>query len=102
MTVREFKAMRERGDDIAVLDVREAGELDLARLPDVIHIPLAMVPLRAQELDASRPLVVMCHKGVRSAMAVRWLREHGFENAINLAGGIDAYSLEADPAIPRY
>ena len=102
MTVRELKAMRERGGDVVVLDVREAGELDLARLPGVVHIPLAQVPVRARELDPARPLVVMCHHGVRSAMAVRWLREHGYENAINLTGGIDAYAREADPAISRY
>jgi adenylyltransferase/sulfurtransferase len=102
VTVKELKAMRERGDDVVVLDVREPGELDLARLPDVTHVPLAMLPLRVGELDRSRRLVVMCHHGARSAMAVRWLREQGFEHAVNLTGGIDAYAREADPSIPRY
>jgi rhodanese-related sulfurtransferase len=85
-----------------LLDVRELSELALARLGGETHIPLALLPLRVAELDPSRRMVVMCHHGARSAMAIRWLREHGFEKLHNLAGGIDAYSRDVDPAVPRY
>ncbi len=102
VTVRDLKSMRDRGDRFVLLDVREPAELQLASLPDVVNIPLAMVPLRVGELDPKRPTVVMCHSGRRSALAVRWLREHGFEDVHNLAGGIDAYAREIDPAVPRY
>jgi adenylyltransferase/sulfurtransferase len=102
VTPMQLKAMRERGDDHVLLDVREAGELAIASLPGATHVPLAMLPLRASELDASRTTVVMCHHGARSAMAVQWLRAHGFERLHNLTGGIDAYAREADPSVPRY
>jgi adenylyltransferase/sulfurtransferase len=102
MTPKELQALRSRGGDHVLLDVREAGELALARLGGETHIPLAMLPLRVAELDRSRRTVVICHHGMRSAMAVRWLREHGFGKLHNLAGGIDAYSRDVDPAVPRY
>jgi molybdopterin/thiamine biosynthesis adenylyltransferase/rhodanese-related sulfurtransferase len=102
MTPRELRDLRARGEDHVLLDVREPGELAICRLGGGTHIPLAMLPLRVAELDPSRRTVVMCHHGVRSAQAVRWLSQHGFEKLHNLAGGIDAWSLEIDPAVPRY
>jgi adenylyltransferase/sulfurtransferase len=102
LTVKELDARRKRGDDLVLLDVREPGELDLASLDDVVHIPLAMLPLRVKELDPTREVVVLCHMGVRSALAARWLREHDFPRVLNLAGGIDAWSREVDPSVPRY
>jgi sulfur-carrier protein adenylyltransferase/sulfurtransferase len=102
VAAREFKAMRERGDDVVLLDVREPAELALSRLGSETHIPLAMLPLRASELDPARRIVVMCHHGSRSMFALRWLREHGFPDTFNLTGGIDAYACDADPSIPRY
>jgi adenylyltransferase/sulfurtransferase len=102
LDVRELKRRLDRRDDLVLLDVREAGELDLARIEGAVHIPLAALPQRYHELDPGREMVVMCHKGVRSALAVRWLKEHEFTKLANLAGGIDAYSREADPSIPRY
>ncbi len=102
LSVRAYQAMRERGDDVVLLDVREPEELRIARLGGETHVPLAMIPLRAGELDPHRTYVVMCHHGARSAMAVRWLGQNGFTNLYNLTGGIDAYAIEADPEIPRY
>ncbi|HTR96907.1 MAG TPA: molybdopterin-synthase adenylyltransferase MoeB [Candidatus Acidoferrales bacterium] len=102
MSVREYAERRARGEDFVLLDVREAGELAIARLGGEVHIPLAMVPLRANELDRSRAIVVVCHVGARGARAAHWLREHGFTRVHNLAGGIEAYAREVDPSIPRY
>jgi adenylyltransferase/sulfurtransferase len=101
-TPRELQAMRARGEDFVLLDVREHDELARARVGGETHVPLALLPLRAAELDPARLTVVMCHHGARSAMAVRWLRDHGFGRLRNLAGGIDAYSRDVDPAVPRY
>ena len=102
MTPRDLQALRERGEDHVLLDVRESGELALARLGGETHVPLHLLPLRFGELDPARTTVVICHHGVRSAMAVRFLREHGFSKLHNLAGGIDAFSRDVDPAVPRY
>jgi rhodanese-related sulfurtransferase len=61
------------------------------------------VPGRVAELPRDRPIVVMCHHGVRSAHVVAYLREaHGFEQVVNLSGGIDAWSCDVDPRVPRY
>jgi len=60
------------------------------------------VPARAAELDRGEEIVVFCHHGQRSAMVVDWLRRNGFPRAVNLAGGIDAWSCEVDPTVPRY
>jgi rhodanese-related sulfurtransferase len=60
------------------------------------------VPVRAAELDANDEIVVFCHHGARSAMVVSWLRRNGFPHAVNLSGGIDAWSCEVDASVPRY
>ena len=89
-----------------LLDVREPWECALAPLAvdgaPTLCIPMAEVPARLAELDASRPLVCVCHHGVRSQAVAAFLRRAGFEAVHNLAGGVDAWSREVDPAVPRY
>ncbi len=89
-----------------VLDVREPWEVALARIDveglETLHVPMDEVPARLVELDPSRPLVCVCHHGVRSAHVVAFLDRIGFEAASNLAGGIDAWSQKIDPSVPRY
>lgn len=103
MTPAEVQAARRRGDDLVILDVREPEELALASLPGALHVRMGEVPARAGELPRDRLVVVMCHHGVRSAHVAAYLREvHGFERVENLEGGIDAWSRDVDPAVPRY
>jgi len=102
VSVRELAAMRERGEAFTLLDVREPGELAISRLDGAMHIPMGVLPVRAHELDASRPVVVFCHRGVRSLLAARWMRTNGFRSVVDLEGGIEAWSLEVDPTVPRY
>jgi rhodanese-related sulfurtransferase len=102
ISVRELADMRSAATEHAVLDVREARELDVCRLDDALHIPMAEVPARAEELPTDRLLVVVCHHGVRSQMVVDYLRSAGFDNAVNLDGGIDAWACDIDPSMPRY
>jgi rhodanese-related sulfurtransferase len=94
--------MRTAGKRHIVLDVREARELDVCRLEGALHIPMAEVPARTEELPTDRPLVVVCHHGARSQMIVDFLRDAGFDNAVNLDGGIDARACDIDPSMPRY
>lgn len=97
-----YQALQE-GRAPVLLDVREDVELELASLPDVVHIPLAELPHRAlRELDPDRAIVVICHHGVRSMAAARFLAERGFDDVWNLTGGIDLYAREADSGVPRY
>lgn len=87
-----------------LLDVRQPEEHAFAALPGARLIPLAELPARVAELEAWRAedVVVYCHHGMRSQRAVEWLRQRGFTRLLNLTGGIDRWSLEADPTLPRY
>jgi rhodanese-related sulfurtransferase len=85
-----------------VLDVREAGELDICQLEGALHVPMAEIPARVDDLPTNQPLVVLCHRGARSQMVVDFLRDAGFDNAVNLEGGIEAWACEIDQSIRRY
>ncbi|MBW8831093.1 MAG: sulfurtransferase [Burkholderiales bacterium] len=89
-----------------LLDVREPWEVELASisLPGVAakHIPMGSIPDRLDDLEPSQSIVCICHHGVRSLQVVAFLERHGFESVYNLAGGIDAWSVEVDPTVPRY
>ena len=90
------------GERPVLLDVREPWELATARLPGSLDIPMGQIPERLDELPPDRPLIVMCHHGMRSLQVVMFLQHRGFESVSNLAGGIDAWSREVDPSIPTY
>ncbi|MEO7244028.1 MAG: rhodanese-like domain-containing protein [Rubrivivax sp.] len=89
-----------------LLDVREPWECALApiHLPGVatLAIPMGSVPARLDELPHSRSVVCICHHGARSAQVVAFLMQRGWTDVYNLAGGIDAWSTQVDPAVPRY
>ena len=85
-----------------LLDVREAWEVEVARLEGAIHIPMAEISQRLAELDTERPVAVLCHAGVRSAQVAQFLARSGFSRVGNIAGGIDRWSTDVDAAIARY
>lgn len=86
----------------AILDVREAWELDICALKDCLHIPLGDLARRMNELPKDCPMIVVCHTGRRSLLATRFLREAGMVQAINLEGGVEAWATDIDPAMQRY
>jgi sulfur-carrier protein adenylyltransferase/sulfurtransferase len=102
ITPRELAARLARGDDILLLDVREPSEWAIARIDGARLIPLATLQDTVSSIDASREIVIHCHHGIRSAAAVRFLRERGFERVSNLAGGIARWSAEVDATVPQY
>ena len=85
-----------------VVDVREPWEADVARIEGAELIPLGEFAARAKDLPRDRPILIHCHHGGRSMQATQWLRRNGYDKVSNVAGGIDAWSLEIDPAVPRY
>lgn len=87
---------------VVLLDVREHVELELAAVDGARHIPMREIPARLAELDRDMPIVVMCHGGGRSRRVAEYLQSNGFEQVFNLKGGIDAWSTEIDPQVPRY
>ncbi len=86
-----------------VVDVREPWEFSIAHIEGSLAMPMREVPVRARdELDAAERIIVVCHMGVRSRHVVAWLRAQGFQKAQSLRGGIDAWSVQVDSAVPRY
>ena len=90
-----------------VLDVREPQELQQASLRpaddyELVHIPMAAIPPRLNELDPSRPVACLCHHGGRSARVAEFLQHQGFAHVANISGGINAWSVQRDPSVPRY
>jgi rhodanese-related sulfurtransferase len=91
------------GSKARLIDVREPWEFATARIENSVAMPMGDVPSRVhQELDPEERLVIVCHHGMRSMNVTVWLRNQGFEQAQSLRGGIDAWSAEVDPAVPRY
>ena len=90
------------GEDICLVDVREAWEHSLAAIPGSNHIPLGELVDRVQELLYEENIVVYCHVGERSYRGAVILMESGFKNVHNLVGGIDGWSQVVDPSVPRY
>jgi rhodanese-related sulfurtransferase len=101
ITPQELKDRLEKGPAIQILDVREADEFAVANLGGLL-LPLHELPSRLDEIPRDKDTVVLCHHGVRSAHAVAFLRQSGFEKVMNLSGGIDRWAIEIDPAMRRY
>lgn len=103
ITATELKQRLDKGDDIQIVDVREDNEVAIGRIPNSIHIPLAQVLTRMNEIDPTRETVVHCKMGGRSARAIDALQRSGFAGSLsNLKGGILAWSNEVDPSVPKY
>lgn len=100
--VQQLHAWRQDGTPHSLLDVREPHELEICRIEGADAIPMGQVPKQLDDLPRDRPLVVQCHLGGRSGQVVAFLRARGFTNATNLAGGIEAWSRQIDPSVPRY
>jgi adenylyltransferase/sulfurtransferase len=101
MTVKELKRRLDAGEKIVVLDVREPLEYQIANIGGVL-IPLGELPARMHELEPSQEIVVHCRSGNRSARAVEFLLDAGFDKVSNLKGGIRAWADEIDSSVAKY
>lgn len=102
MTPRELAQRLQQAPAPVVLDVREPWEVELASLPGALCIPMGEIPARLHDLEPEAEIVVVCHHGMRSAQVAAFLARQGFHRLHNLDGGIDAWSREVDPEVPRY
>jgi len=104
ITPRELAKQIENGQPIRLIDIRQLWENQVARLPASLLIPLNELPMRAAEIPAEPAtwIVVYCYHSVRSLSAAEYLRRVGHVLVRSLAGGIDAWSCEVDPNVPRY
>ena len=102
ITPKELKTRLDKGDKLVLMDVREPWEFALAKLDGSVLIPLATLPQSLDKLDRQAEIIAYCHHGMRSADATGLLLQQGFSNVKNLIGGIDAWSAQIDPSVPRY
>ena len=102
ITPQELKAGLDRGDLLVLLDVRQDWETKLCRLEGATHIPIEEIEYRTVELSPEDEIVVFCHQGIRSAAVSEYLRQLGFPNVKNLAGGLDLWARTVDPTMRRY
>ncbi|MGI9072062.1 MAG: rhodanese-like domain-containing protein [Bryobacteraceae bacterium] len=105
LSPREVRSRLSRGDRLVFIDVREPEEFAVTRIAGAELVPMQSVPAEIQRLkrladDAC--LVILCHHGVRSLQIVSWFRQQRLDNCFSLAGGIDRWSREIDPTVPRY
>jgi sulfur-carrier protein adenylyltransferase/sulfurtransferase len=102
ISARQLHEMISGGKKVALVDVREPFEFEIARIPNSQLIPLGTIPERLAEIPRTETTVVMCKSGVRSARVIEFLRRQGFENLLNLEGGLDAWREDVDPTMRKY
>ena len=98
----ELKARLAAKSDLVLVDVREPWENATAKIEGAKLIPLNVLPQRLSELPKDAELVFHCHHGMRSLRACQFAEQQGYTKLLNLSGGIDAWSTDADPRVPRY
>jgi rhodanese-related sulfurtransferase len=96
-TVTPEEALRRQQAGAVILDVREPDEWQSGHVPGAKHVPLGSLRARIGELDPNAEIIAVCHSGVRSDAAVRALRQSGFANSWNLAGGMMAWERRKLP-----
>ena len=95
-------AAQQLRDGALLLDVREAFEVATCAIAGSRHIPMRQIPESLPDLPRDRLILVQCHHGSRSLRVTQYLRANGFTQVTNVAGGIDAWAEQIDPALPRY
>jgi len=102
ITPADTKHRLDRGERLLLVDVREPWEFEICRIEGATHIPMGSIPANLQALDTDDEVICYCHHGMRSLDVAVWLRGQGVARAKSLAGGIERWSLEIDPRVPRY
>jgi rhodanese-related sulfurtransferase len=102
ITVAELKKRLDAGERLLLVDVREPWEYEVCRIEGAKLIPMQKIPANLQSLDVEEPVICYCHHGMRSLDVAVWLQKQGVESARSLTGGIDKWSAEIDPKVPRY
>jgi rhodanese-related sulfurtransferase len=102
ISAAEAKRRLARGENVMLVDVREPWEFEICRIAGAKLIPMGTIPANLQALDTDDEVICYCHHGMRSMDVAVWLRGQGVARAKSLAGGIDRWSTEIDPNVPRY
>ena len=102
MEIDVITAASQKEESATLLDVREPMELEICKVQGSLDIPMNEIPARLDQLPKEGALLVMCHHGTRSAHVTAFLRQNGFENAVNVSGGIEAWAQAVDTELTRY
>jgi rhodanese-related sulfurtransferase len=102
ITPREVKDMMDRGEKFLFVDVREKWEFDASWIQGAVLVPMREIPANLAKFEEADQIVLFCHHGIRSLDAAAWLRSQDIPGAKSMAGGIDRWSAEIDPGVPRY
>jgi rhodanese-related sulfurtransferase len=102
ITPREAEAALAQDKDILLIDVREPWEHQRAHIEGAKLIPLGEIPANLQQIENADNIILYCHHGMRSLDAAAWLRQQGVTGARSMSGGIDRWTTEVDPLVPRY
>ncbi|MGB7729629.1 MAG: rhodanese-like domain-containing protein [Candidatus Acidiferrum sp.] len=98
----DVKQRLDHGEKMMLIDVREPHEYAICHIEGAVLIPMGTIPANLQKLDTDEDVICFCHHGMRSMDVANWLRAQGVKSAKSMAGGIDRWSLEIDPKVPRY
>ena len=101
-TASDVKVRLDRGEPLVLLDVRELQEWNYCQIEGAVFAPMSRFLQYMADLDPDTPTVVYCHTGVRSVFVAAHLQNQGFADVVSMAGGIDAWSRDVDPTVPRY
>lgn len=105
LSPQDASALLRQSGQAVLIDVREPEEFSLSCVDGARLIPMQSIPAELQKLEGladDATLLILCHHGVRSLQVASWLRARGIENCYSISGGIDRWSREVDPSIPRY
>lgn len=102
ITPGEVKSMMERGEKVLLVDVREKWEFETSWIDGAVLVPMREIPSNLAKFEEADNIVLFCHHGIRSLDAAAWLRSQEIPGAKSMAGGIDRWSAEIDPNVPRY
>ena len=102
ITAFQLKQRLDAGESVKVIDIREPWELKIAQLDFAQHIPMGQILGRLNEIPHDTPVVIMCHIGGRSTQVTNYLNGIGYDNVLNLDGGIMGWALAVDPNLRRY
>lgn len=103
ITPPQLKEKLTSGEHIQLVDVREEEEFAICKIAGSSLIPLSEIMGRTSEIDKTRPVVLICHHGFRSTQAIQYLQQrHGYQNLLNLKGGIHEWALQVEPEMALY
>jgi len=100
--VLTLKNKLDQSKDFVLIDVREQFEIEICKIKESIHIPMGLIPIRINEIDSNKTIIVMCKSGGRSAQVCHYLNKNGYLNIYNLKGGIINWALEIDTDMETY